>query len=315
MHDNFKEVRMGSERFISDLRFFKDPYTYVYTNPKPSVMKKILVPTDFSEEAENAAEVAAFLAKKNGAEIYLLHVMEIPTYESNYVFQTYQDIPEGLFLMKQAKQRFQEFLKKPFFKGVRVIEAIQFERTYENIVKQAKEKEIDLIVMGSHGASGFKEMFVGSNTERVVRLASCPVFTVKHKMSEKEIDDVVFASDFSSEVYNAFVKIQQVVELFEAKLHILKVNTPNAFQSSKDSKEQMEDFAKYFELSDYEIHIYNDESVEQGILNFADEIDADLVSLATHGRKGLSHLINGSLAEDVANHSTRPVLSMRIKKD
>ncbi len=277
-------------------------------------IERILVPTDFSEQAENAGKFAADIARRTGADLYLLHVMEIPTHSSNYTFSEYQEVPEGIALMKAAKERFQEFKKKPFFKDVNVIEAIQFERTYENIVQQAEKHEIDLIVMGSHGATGMKEMFVGSNTERVVRMAHCPVFTIKEPVEGEKIDDIVFASDFKPEVYTAFTRIKELAELFDSKIHLLKVNTPNAFEVTMKSEQEMKEFADYFELKDYTVNIYNDEYIEAGILNFAESIDADLISITTHGRRGLVHLINGSLAEDVANHADRPVLSIRIKK-
>ncbi len=277
-------------------------------------MEKILVPTDFSEASENAAAFAADIARDTGADLYLLHVMEIPTHSTNYTFEEYQEVPEGVALMKAAKERFKQFKEKPIFKGVNVVEAVQFERTYENIVQQAKKHDIDLIVMGSHGATGMKEMFVGSNTERVVRMAHCPVFTIKSSVKPDQIDQMVFASDFNPEIYSSFPRIKQLADLFNAKLHLLKVVTPNSFETSAKSKQEMEDFAKEFELKNYTVNIYNDEYIEAGILNFSESVNADLISLSTHGRRGLVHLINGSLAEDVANHADRPVLSIRIKK-
>lgn len=278
-------------------------------------MKRILVPTDFSEESENAASFAADIARSTGAEIYLLHVMEVPTHSTNYTFEEYQEVPEGIALMKAAKERFENFKKKSFFKDVKVIEAIQFERTYENIVGQAEKHEIDLIVMGSHGATGMREMFVGSNTERVVRMAHCPVFTVKGPTKFEQLNEMVFASDFKPEVYTSFNRIKQLADLFEAKLHLLKVVTPNSFEVTSKSHQDMQEFADYFELKEYTINVYNDEYIEGGILNFSEEKGADLISLTTHGRRGLVHLVNGSLAEDVVNHAERPVLSARIKKD
>jgi K+-sensing histidine kinase KdpD len=169
--------------------------------------------------------------------------------------------------------------------------------------------------MGSHGATGMREMFVGSNTERVVRMAHCPVFTIKGPTKFDQLNEIVFASDFKKEVYTSFDRIKQLAELFQAKLHLLKVVTPNTFEVTSKSKQEMQEFADYFELKDYSINIYNDEYIEGGILNFAEEVGADMISLTTHGRRGLVHLINGSLAEDVANHSDRPVLSVRIKKE
>ena len=117
-------------------------------------MKKILVPTDFSECAEHAVEVAASIAKLTDARLYLLHVMDIPVYDRNDSFQSYSDTAEGIFWMKLVKKRFKELFKKPFLNGVNAVEVLQFDGVYETIAEQAKAHEIDMIVMGSHGDSG-----------------------------------------------------------------------------------------------------------------------------------------------------------------
>ncbi len=217
--------------------------------------------------------------------------------------------------MKQVHKRFEELFKKDFMKGVNAVEAIQFERTYENIVKQAREKEMDLIIMGTHGASGLKEVFMGSNTERVIRKSDVPVLTVKNAFKVEDVETFVFASDFNPEVYGRFKKIDKLAELFKAHIYLLKVNTPNNFERSSESYPLMREFARHFGLTDYTMNIYNDETVEQGILSFSDEVGADVIALETHGRSGFSHMVNGSLAENVANHSERPVLSVKMEKE
>ena len=79
-------------------------------------MKKILVPTDFSECAEHAVEVAASLAKKMDARLYIIHVMDIPVYDRNDSFQSYSNAAEGIFWMKLVKKRFGELFKNHFLK-------------------------------------------------------------------------------------------------------------------------------------------------------------------------------------------------------
>jgi nucleotide-binding universal stress UspA family protein len=108
-------------------------------------MKRILVPTDFSECANMATELAASIARKNDARLFLMHIIQIPSYESNTSIETYQDVAEGLFLMKIVKQKFKDLLDQPYLKDVNVVELIQFDSVYESVSKQAKEHEIDLI--------------------------------------------------------------------------------------------------------------------------------------------------------------------------
>lgn len=281
-------------------------------------MKKILVPTDFSEHAEYALKVAAKIARENDGEIYLLHMLELPSYvndgigESNAVGSS-ADVPEVMFFMEKTRERFQDTLNEPYLQGVNIVEAIQFERAFDGIMKHTKKHNIDLIVMGSHGASGFQEMFIGSNTEKVVRTADVPVLVIKKEQEGFNPAKMVFASDFSDEIKKPFAKVVDFANSFNSNVHLVYVNTPNDFRSTHAAEKIMHDFASGFEFkNDYTTHIYNDVNVEKGILHFANSINADLIGMCTHGRKGLAHFFNGSISEDLVNHAVRPVITFKI---
>ncbi|GAB4377022.1 MAG: universal stress protein [Salibacteraceae bacterium] len=277
-------------------------------------MKKILVPTDFSECAENAAEVAANLARKTGARLYVLHILDIPVYERNDSFQSYVDTAEGIFWMKLVKKRFKELFAKPFMKGVNAVEVLQFDGVYDTIASQAKEHEIDLIVMGSHGDSGIHEVFIGSNTEKVVRIAPCPVLTVKHRHENFNLKRVMFASNFFGEAKDNFTKLFNFIRLFDAHIDLVKVITPDQFETTAYSEKLMLDFASEWKLKKYDIHIFNDRTVPDGILAAADKLKADAIAMETHGRTGIGRFFFGSHTETVVNHANVPVLSVRIEE-
>ncbi|MBY0486089.1 MAG: universal stress protein, partial [Flavobacteriaceae bacterium] len=107
-------------------------------------------------------------------------------------------------------------------------------------------------------------------------------------------------------------KVVEFANKFDSTLHLVTVNTPNNFKSTAAAKEIMDSFLKGFDVKKVETHIYNDTNVEKGILNFANSLDADLIGMSTHGRKGLSHFFNGSISEDLVNHATRPVVTFKI---
>jgi hypothetical protein len=167
--------------------------------------------------------------------------------------------------------------------------------------------------MGSKGASGFEEVLIGSNTEKVVRHAKCPVLTVKSKIKIEDVKDIVFATSFKEEDSHMAEEIMRLQEVFNAKLHLVRVNTPNNFETTRKLMERANTFVKENEINNYTINIYNDKVEEDGIIFFAQDIDADLIALATHGHTGLIHLLSGSIAEDVVNHAKRPVWTFRIK--
>jgi nucleotide-binding universal stress UspA family protein len=277
-------------------------------------MNKILVPTDFSECAEHAVEVAASIARKTGARLYILHVMDIPVYDRNDSFQSYSDAAEGIFWMKLVKKRFGELFKKPFLEGVNAIEVLQFDGVYDTIAVQAKEHGIDLIVMGSHGDSGAHEVFIGSNTEKVVRLAECPVLTVKNKQSSFDLKNVVFASNFYGEAKENFERLFHFIKLFDAHIHLVKIITPDRFESTSYTEKLMQDFIDEWKLKNYTTHIFNERTIHEGIQKVSKRLSADMIAMETHGRTGFSRFIYGSHTESVVNHADIPVLSVKIQE-
>lgn len=275
-------------------------------------MKNILVPTDFSDQAEKALKVAAQLARKFNGEIYLLHMLELPLQLIDPVQGSSHNLPEAIFFMKLAHQRFTKIMREPYLKGIKVHETVEFHRAFEGIMEIGKAKKCDLIVMGSHGVSGFQEMFIGSNTEKVVRHSEIPVLVIKNEIPEFNIDHFVFATDANPEHKHTLKKALKFAKTINAKLHLLFVNTPNNFITSEEAYERMDNFIDADKSGNYEVHIYNDISVEKGILNFAEKVNAGLIGISTHGRKGLAHFFNGSISEDLVNHANRPVVTFKI---
>ena len=167
-------------------------------------MKKILIPVDFSEHSEYALKVAATLAKKHNASIVALHMMGLS--EAILTKDESQEMFEAIFYMKLAEKHFNEFLDKDYLEGIKVETTVQNYKHFNEINTIAAELGADLIVMGSHGASGLKEVFVGSNTEKVVRTSDIPVLVVKEKHNELKMERVVFACDFNLDFIEPFKK-------------------------------------------------------------------------------------------------------------
>lgn len=274
-------------------------------------MKKILVPTDFSEQAENALKVAAQLARKLDSKIYLLHMLELPLQEVD-MMNAASPIPEAMFFMKLAQQKFEDLLARDYLNGLMVHDIVKNYPSFSSIIDTCHEYNVDLIVMGSHGATGLKEMFIGSNTEKVVRTSDIPVLVIKNEHANFKVDRFVFASDFNKDNRETYKQATEVAKIFNAKMYLVMVNTANSFISTSEARKRINAFIKDSEFENYSTHIYNDDSVEQGILNFSKDIDADLIGISTHGRQGIAHFFNGSISEDLVNHSKRPVMTFKI---
>jgi nucleotide-binding universal stress UspA family protein len=124
----------------------------------------------------------------------------------------------------------------------------------------------------------------------------------------------VYATSMSEdeEVFSRIVKRAQ--QLYDSTVHLVRINTPGNFQRDHDVKKYMQDFAKKLQLKNYTLNVFNDITEEEGIIYFAESINADLIAMATHGRTGFAHVLAGSIAEDVVRHSKRPVMTFVTKK-
>ncbi|MEN3322747.1 universal stress protein [Mariniflexile soesokkakense] len=277
-------------------------------------MKKIIVPVDFSEHSEYALNTAAKLAKRYGAEVLVLHMLEM----SDLMLTASEGLQyeKAAYFFKLSEQRFETFLKKDYLKEVKVTPVIKHFKVFSEVNDVAQKNDADLIVMGSHGVSGVKEFFVGSNTERVVRNAEIPVLVVKNKLRDINFETVVFASDFSEESIEAYRKAVKMFEAMNMKMLMVNVNLPNErFKSSIEIEKLVVNF---FTKADRNldrmeaVHYVSDYTVEDGVITFALKVGADIIAMPTHGKKGLAHFFEGSIGEDVANHANLPVMTFKI---
>ncbi len=272
-------------------------------------MKKIIVPTDFSTQAENALRVAADIARENDGEIFLLHLLDLPLHLSN---NGSSDLPEVLFFMKLAKEKFDDLMRSDFLKDITVHGDVETGAAFSGIMNVVKRHKGDLIVMGSHGTGGVKNMFVGSNAEKVVRNSEVPVLVVKERKKKLDVNNMVFATDLDPEAVGAFQQVCAFARKTNCKLHLLYVNTPSRFLSSKKAEDMVREYLKHTDEEPTDYTIYNDYSIEEGVFNYTQTIKGDIIAIANHGPKGLSHFFNGSVSDDIVNHSSLPVITFRI---
>lgn len=274
-------------------------------------MKKILVPTDFSKEAENAIKAAATLARNNNCELILLHIID----SHNNTFTdsgTPSNLPEAMYFMKLAHQKFEVVLGKSYLQDITVHEMIAFQSVPKGIMEASKKYDIDLIIMGSQDSKNSKKLFMGTTAKKVVKASEAPVLVVKNEYKNFHINDFVFASEFSENNKDTYKKAVNIAQLFGSKIHLLMVNTSGNFMTTASAKVRIMDFIKDVDFDNYTINIYNDETAEKGILNFAQILNADLIGISTQGKEGISKFFNGSLSGDLVSRSQRPVITFRI---
>ncbi len=279
-------------------------------------MKKILVPTDFSEQAKYALEFAYQVAARTNGEIDLMHVVDYPPAASFSVMGEVTMDPNQdaytLEVLKRVKNNLEEIANDEKYNLVTINTYAEMGNPYQNIAREIAGKDADLVVMGTQGASGLKEMFVGSNAEKMVRFAKCPVITVSDYFDVTSINSIVVAINPEDEQDEVLEEVKKFQKLFEAKLDLIWINTPHFIENEDRMREQLQSIAEKHGLENFQVHVYKSITPDSGVLFFAEEFGSSMIAMATHGRKGLSHLFSGSLAEDVVNHAKRPVLTYSL---
>ena len=256
---------------------------------------QILVPTDFSNFAEIAADTAIALAQRFDADIHFLNVTFLD-----------EDLNVAIRVaMEKVKLEYAEL-------GITMTSAFKSGALVDAVRNYVTENHIDLIVMGSHGASGFNEMMIGSNTQKVVRSVHCPLLVVKQPIENVNFQNIVFASDFSSNEKVVFKRFLDFIKGFSnPEIHLMAVNTASFFNQPQFLlKDGMIEFKQMAGDIPCKLHIESHFNVEMGVEHFANSIGADLIVISNYQRSKLKRLFAGSTVEALINHSDIPVLSL-----
>jgi nucleotide-binding universal stress UspA family protein len=276
-------------------------------------MKNILVPTDFSENCNKAAELGINIAKLYNAEIHFFHLIHTPVDWVKLDKLKEKRYPETLQQIGAAKSALRKLEKKAERENLECQTFLEYQVETSYILKHSCHFDHDFIITGSSGTRGGVRELRGSNVEGIVRKADVPVMVVKDEEVSFPFKDIVFVSDFMEDVSKAFEQVISIAEKCGAHIHLLRVNTQTDFNSIEQGLNPIKEFLeKYPDLEKYSMNVYNEPAVETGINNFLKYRDADLIAMCTHGRTGFLSLFSNSIAEGVTNHSGLPVMTMRV---
>ncbi|WP_373056386.1 universal stress protein [Zunongwangia sp. H14] len=276
-------------------------------------MKNILVPTDFSENCNKAAELGIKMAKLYNSEIHFFHLMKTPVEWVQLDKEKEKRYPETVKQIGSAKADLRELGKKAERQGLECRTFLEFDGGQGNILKHSGHFHHDFIVTGSSGTRGGVRELLGSNVEKIVRKADVPVIVVKDEEVSFPFKDIVFVSDFREDVSEAFKHIISIAEKCGAHIHLLRINTQTDFNSIEQGLNPIKEFLKKFpDLDKYSMNVYNEPTVEIGINNFLKYGNADLIAMCTHGHTGFLSLFSKSIAEGVTNHSELPVMTIKV---
>jgi nucleotide-binding universal stress UspA family protein len=296
-------------------------------------IKKILLPTDFFPCANQALDHALYLAKKYGAEFHMLHAIVL-----------HEDDPHNpdahILNLDEIHQRLKEMASASMSAsiherddgGVRIVmEQRRGVSATDVILTYARNEDIDLIVMGTHGRRGLGHLLLGSVAEEVVRMSDCPVLTIRERAEQQDIDEVtriLVPLDFSEHANNGLRHAKELADTYDAKLDLLhvveeivqpafyeiagvlpeKVTAARKDKSAEEMERLFREAAGPDVSVDYHVIVGK---ASRDIVEFAREEDVDLIAIATHGLTGVKHLLLGSVTEKVVRMAPCPVFTVK----
>jgi len=277
-------------------------------------MKNILVPTDFSDNCTKAANLAIEIAVLFNAEIHFLHQISTVVNWTKLTKIQEQNYPDTLAEIGTAKGNLRTLDKQAESKGLKSRTFLEFVSDENAIVAHSHNFNHDFIITGSKGIqNGFLKQLLGSNAQKIIRKARVPILVVKEDTVTFPFKNIVFVSDFKEDISNASIEVEKIAKKCNAKIHLLNINTTSDFNSVENGLQPIRAFLNHFpKLENYAMHVYNESTVLGGIEKFEDSNDVDLVVMYTHSRKGLSSIFSKSIAENITNHSKKPVMTVHL---
>ncbi len=296
--------------------------------------KNILVPTDFSEDANRAACYAATLSSRFGSDVAFLHIVSVFKRHASYLRERFPDLEELYaaaekdaqeLIAKQASAAQTAKYRKVVLRGASIPEELLF---------YAADHEVDLIIMGTHGRTGIEHMLLGSVAERLIRNQKRPVMTIKYafgnRLVKPDFRRILVPLDFSKCSESALEPAAALAQKFEADVQFVHVvedianpaylgfGDPSLFNMSPVIRERQIPMMQEVAEKAIPKEIKRDFHILEGrahteIIHFAEKNEVDLIVMSTHGLSGFEHLLLGSTTEKVVRKSPIPVLSVNAQ--
>jgi nucleotide-binding universal stress UspA family protein len=281
-------------------------------------IKKILVPVDFTETSQIALNEAINLATLLNAKLFLINVIEFNQYTVGVAREFETMVPPILELETIAKNNMNKLVTGIESKNpIKTESMITSGDISTEIISYSKKKKIDLIVMGTHGASGYKELFIGSNAQRVVTLSDIPVLTFQKKLSKAGFKNILIPIDNSMHSREKVGMAMTIASAFKSKLHL--VGLPDSQDKTELNKfkiklSSVEKIIVADKLT-YTTTIAKGKSLAKAAIDYAEKNKCDLIVINTGHESKITGIFLGAFAQQIVNHSSIPVLSMKHTSD
>jgi nucleotide-binding universal stress UspA family protein len=273
---------------------------------------KVLIPTDFSVQAEYAYLMVKKLEEKTPIEIHFIHVLDVPdtvTIDKNGKVQTCGEIDINYVISQnEIADRKLNNLKNIY--GQHIQTHLVLGKITDSILNYSEANNFDLIVMGTKGAWGLKEKLSGSEAQIIARKSEIPLLSLMCDRSDLIIRNILLVHDFKNPSKDNLILLKKLIKAFGAKVHQLQIVSKQTDLEKENVLKLMDKYAAENNITDYENHLLNDMDVENGVIHFNQMQDMDIVCIGIHGKSGLFHT---SVTEKLINHLFKPIISFHLK--
>jgi nucleotide-binding universal stress UspA family protein len=269
-------------------------------------MKKIIVPIDFSGDSINALEHAIVIANIVKADLRMIHVKKNKNFEVPFYFKNF-DYNQGSSLQDYFEiiiNKYQSKVENNFDYKIRE------GHVFKEVCNQAKYDDAYMVILGTHGISGFEELIAGSNAFKVVANSPCPVLTVRHGFLRTDITKIILPIDISKESRQKVPFAAEIASYFNAEVHTVSVREIN----SKDIVTKLDNYTSQVceYLTKKNVKCYtqalNGKNITDITIQYACKIGAELITIMTEQSENPANIVMGAYAQQMVNHSPIPVL-------
>lgn len=273
-------------------------------------MKYLLIPTDFSANSWNALEYAVRFFKNESCTIYILHVGDLSESDvmgNSFTLPSKKTSPA---INEKLHALFGQIKQLPINKNHHFIALQEYGNFIDTIRKTVREKHIDLIVMGTKGASGIKASIVGSNTGDVITKVLCNVLVIPEKALASTPHKISFPTDYNLFYTHSILEgLTEILQISKAHLHVLNVGQGKGEPTGAQQKNKsyLQDYLSETFPEKHSFHQISDRHIRTGILRFAEENQIEMLAMVAKNLNFLQQLLFDTTIEKVSFHTKIPL--------
>ena len=277
------------------------------------MMKKTIIhATDYSKNAVAALKYAYAMCTNIDASLLVIHVFDIPTIMSTEIKEPYQNLEKETFKMHHSK--LEDFCKKhlgnELIKMDVRVEAIEDKSVVNGIISKVKELNAYMLVAGMKGQSALKELMMGNTTRHLIEKSPCPVLAIPEDTSHRQIETIVYATDFQEEDVDAIQKLTEIANPFNALIKIVHISNDKEYDGNVQMKwfeEMLKNKVNYKKL---EFKVLYSENIFNTLRIYLGDESADMVAMLERKKRGLiKKWFHHDLVKKMESYGRMPLIS------